>query len=364
MYVFFPPYEILIRGIVDCILSMSVNDDLHDVEKGINSDLDDSCNDSSNSAVRPRVNDGYQIRNAPREEEERQQRNGSYYGPGGEKHGLQTSQDQRTTPDGFPLPASRVTTRSTVELPPPPDGGIKAWTQVAMGWLVLFTTWGYVNSFGSFQTHYTTTLSLPPSTVSWIGSIQVWFTFFIGAFSGRMLDAGLFMPTFLVGAALQVIGIFLMSISTKYWQLLLAQGVLTGLGGGIFFCPSLALIATYFSKHRGIALGIATTGNSAGGMIYPIVVQHLLPKLGFAWTARVLGFINLGCLVVVGSFLRPRLPPRRAGPIIDWTAFREPVYLCIVGALFFCMWALYYTFYYVSNTVSSHFTYSTIIPGA
>ena len=33
--------------------------------------------------------------------------------------------------------ASRMTTRSWAEPPPPPDGGAKAWTQVAMGWLVM-----------------------------------------------------------------------------------------------------------------------------------------------------------------------------------------------------------------------------------
>lgn len=28
----------------------------------------------------------------------------------------------------------------------PPDGGIVAWTQVAMGHLVMFNTWGYITS--------------------------------------------------------------------------------------------------------------------------------------------------------------------------------------------------------------------------
>lgn len=36
--------------------------------------------------------------------------------------------------------ASRMTTRSWREPPPPPDGGVKAWTQVAMAWLVMVCT--------------------------------------------------------------------------------------------------------------------------------------------------------------------------------------------------------------------------------
>lgn len=85
---------------------------------------------------------------------------------------------------------------------------------------------------------------------------------------------------------------------------MLTQGIMTGLGGGLFFTPSLGVMGTYFSSKRALAIGIATTGNSVGGMIYPVLVQQLLPKLGFAWTARVLGFLNLGLLSIVLVFMR------------------------------------------------------------
>ena len=173
---------------------------------------------------------------------------------------------RRTASNVLDRVASRITTRSIRDPPPPPDGGLNAWVQVAMGWLIIFVTWGYVNSFGSFQAYYTEVLPEPPSTISWIGSIQVFLTFFIGAFSGRLLDAGLFVPTLFVGGVLQLLGIFMMSLSTKWYQLLLSQGVLTGIGGGIFFCPSMGLIATYFSGKRALAVGIVTTGNSVGSI--------------------------------------------------------------------------------------------------
>ncbi|KAH8891625.1 MFS general substrate transporter [Thozetella sp. PMI_491] len=256
---------------------------------------------------------------------------------------------KRATSNVLSQVASRLTTRSWPEPPPPPDGGFKAWTQVAMGWIVIFTTWGYVNSFGAFQTYYTATLPYPPSTISWIGSVQVFLTFLMGAFSGRMLDAGLFLPTFAVGVLFQILGMFLMSVSTQYWHLMLTQGVLSGLGGGIFFTPSLALVATYFDKHRATALGLATTGNAVGGMIYPVLARELLPKLGFAWTARVLAFLNLGLLSLALAFMRPRLPPRKSGPIVDWSAFREPVYLCFVLSVFAQCMGMYFVFYYIAS---------------
>ncbi|KAI1370549.1 MFS general substrate transporter [Hypoxylon crocopeplum] len=256
---------------------------------------------------------------------------------------------KRTTSNVISHVASRITTRTWPEPPPPPDGGMKAWTQVATGWLVIFTTWGWVNSFGTFQTYYTTVLPESPSTISWIGSVQIWFCLIVGVLSGRLLDAGLFLPTFLTGAVIQILGIFLMSISNAYWSLMLTQGVLTGIGSGIFFTPSLALVATYFQKRRGLAIGLTTTGNSAGGIIYPLVARQLIPTLGFAWTARVLAFINLACLSIAFAFMRPRLPPRRSGPIIDFSAFRELAYVGVVAGIFATSMANYFTFYYIAS---------------
>ncbi|KAI2616870.1 MFS general substrate transporter [Hypoxylon sp. NC1633] len=244
---------------------------------------------------------------------------------------------------------SRITTRTWPEPSPPPDGGIAAWTQVAMGWLVIFCTWGWVNSFGSFQTYYTSTLPQSPSTISWIGSIQVWSCLIISVFSGRLLDAGLFTPTFLVGATIQILGIFLMSISNQYWSLMLTQGLLTGIGCGIIFTPSVALVTTYFDKRRGLAIGLTTTGNSAGGIIYPLVVRQLIPTLGFAWTSRVLAFINIACLTTVFIFMRPRLLPRTSGPIIDFTAFRELTFMGVTGGIFANSMGTYFTYYYIAS---------------
>lgn len=96
-------------------------------------------------------------------------------------------------------------------------------------------------------------------------------------------------------------------------------------------------------------MGLVTTGNSTGGIIYPLVVRQLIPKLGFAWTSRVLGFINLASLAVCLAFMRPRLPPRKSGPIIDWAAFREPVFNTFVAGWWLIMWANYYTFYYIAS---------------
>lgn len=244
---------------------------------------------------------------------------------------------------------SRTTSRISIDPGPPPDGGLAAWTQVLMGHLIVFNTWGYINSFGVFQTYYVATLGHPPSDISWVGSVQIFLLFFVGTFSGRATDYGLFRITFLIGSILQLIGVFMTSLSTKYWQLFLAQGICTGLGNGLIFCPALSLLSTYFSRKRSLAIGIAAAGSATGGVVFPVIVRQLLPKIGFPWTVRVVGFVMLAVQAVTLTFTKPRLPPRKTGPIVEWGAFKELPYALFATAMFLNFWGLYFAFYYIGS---------------
>lgn len=41
-----------------------------------------------------------------------------------------------------------------------------------------------------------------------VGSVQIFLLFFVGTFSGRATDYGLFRITFLIGSILQLVGVF------------------------------------------------------------------------------------------------------------------------------------------------------------
>ncbi|KAJ6111628.1 hypothetical protein N7523_007689 [Penicillium sp. IBT 18751x] len=245
---------------------------------------------------------------------------------------------------------SAVRTReSGKEIGPPPDGGFQAWLQVALGHMIIFNTWGYINSFGVFQTYYTTQLDRSPSDISWVGSIQIFLLFFIGTFSGRATDAGYFRFTLTIGATLEVFSIFMTSLCTKYWQLFLAQGLGQGIGCGLMFCPTLALISTYFVKNRGIAIGLVASGSATGGLVFPAVVMRMLPEVGYGWTMRTLGFITMATLIPCLLFFKQRLPPRTAGPIVEWTAFKELPYLLFAAGMFLSFCGLYVAFFYIGS---------------
>lgn len=245
---------------------------------------------------------------------------------------------------------SRVSSRSKHFDPgPPPDGGWEAWIACACTHLVIMDTWGVINSFGSFQTYYTQLLDKSPSQIAWIGSFQIFLLFFVGTFTGRLTDAGYFRQLLALGTILQLVGIFTTAQATQYWQIFLSQGVCMGLGNGCLFCPSLATLSTYFSKKRSFAIGIAAVGSASGGLVFPSIVRQLLPKVGFPWTMRVLGFVQLATLLAVNAGLRQRLPPRRSGRIIEWQAFKEPQYAFYAAGSFFCFWSVYIVFFYIAS---------------
>ena len=230
----------------------------------------------------------------------------------------------------------------------PPDGGLTAWLQVLCGHLVVFNVWGYINSFGIFQQYYATMVNRSASDISWVGSLQIFFVYFLGTFSGRATDAG-YLRTFLTaGLFLQVFGTFMTSISSTYWQLVLAQGVCQGIGNGLAFCPVVALISTYFTSKRTIAISTSASGAATGGLVFPAIAQNLLSRVGFGWTVRVMGFVLLFNSIVVLSLVRQRLPPRKTGPFIEWKAFTEMTYTFFAFGTFFCFWAVYYAYDYVS----------------
>ncbi|CCC14874.1 hypothetical protein SMACR_07600 [Sordaria macrospora] len=258
---------------------------------------------------------------------------------------------------------SRVISRpeSNFDPGPPPDGGARAWCTVAAAHLVIMTTWGFINSFGVFQTYYTSSLpSIAPSTISWIGSLQVFLLFFIGTFTGRLTDGGYFRHVFLLGTAFLALGIFSTANamdgvasgdeSGVVWKLFLAQGLAMGLGNGCLFCPCMATLSTYFSKKRSLAIGMAACGSATGGLVFPSMMRSLLPRVGFPWTVRAMGFICIGSLLCSFWVIKPRTKPRgMRGPLVEWSAFKEGEYSFFVAGSFLCFLGLYFAFYYLAS---------------
>jgi MFS family permease len=53
-------------------------------------------------------------------------------------------------------------------------------------------------------------------------------------------------------------------------KIFLSQGLGMGLGFALIFVPSIAVQSRYYKRRRALATGIILSGNSVGGVIFPI----------------------------------------------------------------------------------------------
>ena len=69
--------------------------------------------------------------------------------------------------------------------------------------------------------------------------------------------------------------------------------------------------------RRGLASGIAFIGGGFGGVIFPLMIQSLLPRVRWGWSIRILGFVLLVLCAMNVAFCRSRVPPRK-GAATTW----------------------------------------------
>jgi MFS family permease len=126
---------------------------------------------------------------------------------------------------------------------------------------------GFTLTFGAFQAYYKSDLlvSSSPSAISWIGTVQAWLLILVGVLSGPLFDRGYFRSMLYIGNFLVVLGIMMLSLCTEYWQVFLAQGICMGLGAGLLYIPSLALVSIWFDRKRALAMGVVMSGIAVGG---------------------------------------------------------------------------------------------------
>ncbi|KZW01190.1 MFS general substrate transporter [Exidia glandulosa HHB12029] len=197
------------------------------------------------------------------------------------------------------------------------DGGRRAWSTVVGAWFLFAATFGNVSIFGVFEDYYVREYlsNYSASDIAWIGSVQVCLLHAVGLVAGKLFDDGYFHHLEIGGGILYIFSFFMLSLAEpqQYYQVFLAQGIGAGIGLGLVFLPAAAVISHHFDRRRALAVGIVYSGSSVGGVILPIMMNHLLPSVGFGTAVRALGGLLAGCLVVGNLLVRTNPPPKEDG---------------------------------------------------
>lgn len=162
---------------------------------------------------------------------------------------------------------------------------------------------------------------------------------------------------------------------------MLVQGVLMGCVMGFLQPTAIATVSQYFDKKRATALGVAVSGSSIGGIIFPIAISKMLngSSLGFGWSVRIIAFSTIPFVIFAFFSVRPRLPPRTSSFWIP-EAYQDKKFILLVASLFFVYIGMTTPIFYLptyavtrgmNNTLAGYLlamlngasTFGRIIPG-
>ncbi|KAK9447127.1 major facilitator superfamily domain-containing protein [Limtongia smithiae] len=241
-----------------------------------------------------------------------------------------------------------------------PDGGRQAWMTVVGAFCAQFCSFGWINTFGIFQTYYLTHQleGYSPTAVSWISSLQSSIMFAGCLIVGQLFDS--FGPRYLlfVGTIVQVLGIMMTSISTTYGPILVCHGIIAPLGAACVFNVAVGSVSSWFKQRRALALGIMSSGSSVGGIIYPFLIRHLSVETTFGWLMRACGFLILGLLIVANLTITSNVKPR--GHLIPlyprdlWRQFKDVNFTLIAIAFSLGFVGFTLPFTYIVSSAEFH----------
>jgi MFS family permease len=135
---------------------------------------------------------------------------------------------------------------------------------------------------------------------------------FGGVVMGRVSDRHGIVPPLVAGVAGISLGYVAAALAGSLWLFALAYALI-GFGTSATFGPMMADLSQWFTRRRGIAVAVASSGNYIAGTIWPPVVEHFVARDGWRATHMGIGvFCAVGMLPLLLA-LRRKTPAHPAG---------------------------------------------------
>ena len=128
-----------------------------------------------------------------------------------------------------------------------------------------------------------------------------------GVFMGRLADRlGIMIPAMIGSLALPA-GFYLAAHASSILEISLAFCLLCGfLGSSFSMAPLIADISHWFSRRRGLAVGIAFSGSYVAGAIWPPILQRMFDAQGWRESFIDLALLTLIFMALLSLLLYPK----------------------------------------------------------
>lgn len=225
------------------------------------------------------------------------------------------------------------------------DADLAAWIIVGVCFFALAVSFSARSSLSQIMEPLEKELGWSRSTTAGAVSVAQLFMAIASPIVGNLVDR--FGPRLLLSAGLAAVGggILLAAGAQNVWQFYLAYSVIAGIGFGTAATHVVSTVVTLnFTERRGLAVGIATAGATAGQfVVIPIlarVLEHTDWRTSYvAFGVAILAMVPI-VLIAIKSARTASALDRKAAvePLADRLAFllRSPTFHLLFWSFFIC----------------------------
>ena len=160
----------------------------------------------------------------------------------------------------------------------------RGWHIVAAAFSVLFFSYGLQFSYGVFVSGMSAELGWSRAVTALPYSIYVFVYSALSAATGRATDRYGPRPVISTGALLIGLGWGASALVCEPWQLSITLGLVAALGMSVAWVPCNATVSRWFTRRRGTAVAVASSGGSLGNLLVPALAATMVAAWGWRIT--------------------------------------------------------------------------------
>ena len=195
------------------------------------------------------------------------------------------------------------------------DGVFYGWVIVAVFLVIQAVLMGIASSFTVFFKSIEAEFELTRTVTSAISSVSMILIPISGFFGGWALDKYGPKVVLLCMGLLTGLSLVLTSRTVAAWQVFLTYSVLLAIGMGPVYVVATSTVSRWFNKKRGLAVGIAGSGEGLGTITMAPLSNFLISKFNWKTAYLIIGLITWAVVIPLSRFLKKE--PGEIGALPD-----------------------------------------------
>lgn len=178
------------------------------------------------------------------------------------------------------------------------------WIIAAACLILMANTYGLRFSFGVFFKSLEQDFGWTRAITSGVFSAYMLLGCLVAIVGGWAADRYGAKIVFIVMALFTFLGLLLTSQANSLLNFFLSYSLLVGIGTGPSYVVATSVVTRWFSKKRGVALAIVTSGMGLGSIVMAPLTAYLIENYGWRLSFIIQGFISLIIMITCSLFFK------------------------------------------------------------